>query len=144
MPKRIIRNIIAGRPLHSVTSDTTVLAAAKKMATENIGAMLVVDAGVLTGVFTERDALSRVLAKGLDPEKTPISQVMTAKPLTISADKALSHALLIMNDNGFRHMPVVDGGKLAGIVSVRDALGQEMSELVNNIQQRDSLAEHMR
>ena len=143
MPKRIIRNIIAGRPLHTLGGNTSVLAAAKKMADENIGAMLVVDGENLLGVFTERDALCRVLAKGLNPETTRVSEVMTSRPLTISADKALSHALLIMHDNGFRHMPVVDGGKLAGIVSVRDALGQEMSELISNIAQRDALSEKM-
>lgn len=144
MPRRIIRSIIADRPLHSVDSNTTVLAAAQKMATQNIGAMLVVDGNALAGIFTERDALSRVLAKGLDPAKTPITQVMTARPLTISADKPLSHALFIMHDNGFRHMPVVDGDKLAGVVSVRDALGPEISELVDNLAQRDQLAEHLR
>lgn len=144
MPKRIIRNVIADRPMYSVSSDTTVLAAAQKMAAQNIGAMLVVDGDTLSGIFTERDALSRVLSKGLDAATTTVKQVMTAKPLTISADKPLSHALLIMHDNGFRHMPVVDGGKLAGMVSVRDALGPEMSELVDNIEQRDLLAEHIR
>lgn len=144
MPKRIIRDVIASRNLHTVTGDTTVLAAAQKMAAQKIGALLVVDGGSLIGIFTERDALSRVLAKGIDPVTTPLSSVMTAKPLTIAADKPLAHALLIMDDNGFRHMPVIDGGKLAGIVSVRDALGPEMTELVDTINQRDSLAEHMR
>lgn len=144
MPKRIIRSLIAGRPVHDVPGNTTVLAAAQKMAAAHIGALLVVDGGKLVGIFTERDALSRVLAKGLDPTTTPVAQVMTAKPLSISPDKPLSHALFIMHDNGFRHMPVVDGEKLAGIVSVRDALGPEMSELVDNLAQRDKLAENMR
>ena len=144
MPKRLIRSLIAGRQLHSVSSDSTVLAAAQTMAAKNIGAMLVVDGTALAGIFTERDALSRVLAKGLDPAKTKIAQVMTAKPLTISAEKPLSHALFIMHDNAFRHMPVVDGGKLVGVVSVRDALGPEMSELVDKLAQRDQLAEHIR
>lgn len=144
MPKRLIRALIADRPLHSISSDATVLAAAQTMAAKNIGAMLVVDGNALAGIFTERDALSRVLAKGLDPATTKISQVMTVKPLTISADKPLSHALFIMHDNGFRHMPVVDGGQLVGVVSVRDALGPEMSELVDNLAQRDLLAEHIR
>ncbi len=144
MPTRIIRSLIAGRPLHAIPSATTVLVAAQKMASAHIGALLVVDGGKLVGIFTERDALSRVLAKGLDPTSTPIAQVMTAKPLSISSDKPLSHALFIMHDNGFRHMPVVDGDKLAGIVSVRDALGPEMSELVDNLNQRDKLAENIR
>jgi CBS domain-containing protein len=144
MPKRLIRSVIAGRPLHTASGATTVLAAAQKMASLNIGALLVVDGDTLTGIFSERDALTRVLAKGLDAGKTTLAQVMTAKPFTISADKPLSHALLIMHDSGFRHMPVLDGGKLIGMVSVRDALGPEMSELDANIAQRESLAEHMR
>jgi len=144
MPKRIIRSLIAGRPLHAVPSTTSVLVAAQKMAAARIGALLVVDEGKLSGIFTERDALSRVLAKGLDPATTKLSQVMTAKPISISADKPLGHALFLMHDNNFRHMPVMDGEKLAGIVSVRDALGPEMSELVDNLAQRDKLAENMR
>lgn len=144
MPKRLIRTIVAERTMHCVTSDATVLAAAQTMASKNIGAMLVVDGNALAGIFTERDALSRVLAKGLDPAKTKVSQVMSANPLTVSADKPLMHALFLMHDNGFRHMPVLDNGKLTGVISVRDALGPEMAELDSSLEQRDQLAEHMR
>jgi CBS domain-containing protein len=123
---------------------TSVVDAAKVMATQRIGALLVVDGGRLVGIFTERDALSRVLAKGADPKATTLAEVMTPGPLTVSAEKPLAHALIIMHENGFRHMPVVDGGKLAGVVSVRDALGSEMSELTGNLDALERIAENMR
>ena len=144
MSGRRIRQVIAGRPVHTMPSSTTVAAAAQQMASANIGAMLVVDGGELVGIFTERDALGRVLAKGVDPKRATLAEVMTAKPLTVSADKQLIHALIIMHENGFRHMPVTDGGKLAGMVSVRDALGNEMNELSGNLAKLESLSENIR
>lgn len=144
MGHRKIRDVIAGRPLHTMPGETTVAAAAECMVAHRIGALLVVEQGNLAGIFTERDALARVLAQGLDPKATVLSQVMTPKPLSISADKPLAHALIIMHENGFRHMPVIDGGRLAGVVSVRDALGSEMVELSGNLDKLQQLSENMR
>lgn len=144
MSTRKIRQIIAGRPVHSMPSSTTVAAAARRMTEQQIGALLVVDGGALVGIFTERDALGRVLARDVDPSTATLAQVMTAKPLTISADKALAHALIIMHENGFRHMPVVDGDRLAGVVSVRDALGDELSEMSGTLRKIETLAENVR
>lgn len=144
MSDRKIRQVIAGRPLHTMPGDSTVIEAARRMADERIGALLVVVGGELAGIFTERDAVGRVLAKGLDPRTTTLSQVMTPEPRTVAADLPLAHALIIMHENGFRHLPVVDGDQVIGVVAVRDALGSEMSELTGNLDTLERLAENMR
>lgn len=99
---------------------TPVAMAAREMAERRIGAVLVVDEGALQGIFTERDALVRVLAQGRDPEATLLAEVMTRDPDTIGPDDAVAYALSIMNERGYRHLPVVDGERIVGIVSIRD------------------------
>ena len=87
MPNRSIREIIAHQKVLSAPDTMTVREAAIRMAEAKVGAMLILDHGKLTGIFTERDMLNRVVAKRLDPDTTPLSQVMTSDPRTISADK---------------------------------------------------------
>ena len=108
MPRRQISNIIAGRGLVSATCDMTVRAACLLMAENHVGALAVVETGRIVGIFTERDALNKVLAGGLDPDATTLEAVMVANPQTIEADRPLAHALHMMADGGFRHVPVVD------------------------------------
>ncbi len=146
MPNRTLRQVIEGRTVTSALADTTVRAAAVAMANQQVGAIMVVDdkgllTGLFTGLFTERDVLNRVVAKGLDPDKTPLSAVMTEKLLTATADKPLSHALHMMFEGGFRHVPVVDGGRPVGMVSARNALGLEICEFEKELQERDHIAE---
>lgn len=144
MPKRIISNIIAGRPLVSGTTDMTVRAACRLMAEKKIGALLLVDNNRIAGIFTERDALNKVLAGGLDPDSTPVSLVMVKDPQTIRADKPLGYALQFMADGGYRHVPVIDAeGVPLGMVSARDALGNDMVQLERNLQFREHLAENI-
>ncbi len=134
MPTRVISNIIAGRPLVSGTQDMTVRAACRLMAEKKIGALLIVDNSRSVGIFTERDALNKVLAGGLDPDSTKVVQVMVRDPQTIRDDKPLGYALQFMADGGFRHVPVVDAnGVPLGMVSARDALGQDMVQLERDL-----------
>lgn len=142
MPNRMIREVIAGQTMKTATSTMTVLAAAQAMAAARIGSLLIVDSqGTLQGIFTERDALNRVLAKGLDPTKTTLAEVMTANLQTIPADRPLGHALHMMFEGGFRHVPVVENGKPVGMISARDALGGEMVQFEAELNQRDDIAE---
>ena len=141
MPQRSIQNIIAGRQLVTAPPDMTVTEAAKVMSKAKIGAILVIDNGALAGIFTERDALNRVLAKGIDPTTTLLSAVMTAKPTTVSPSLPLGHALHIMYDGGFRHVPVVDKGRPVGMVSARDALGDEQCNFERELLQREDINE---
>jgi CBS domain-containing protein len=115
---------------------TTVAEAAVLMAEKNVGAVMVVEGGSLVGIFTERDAVFRVIAKGLDARITPISEVMTADPMTVSPDKSYGYAMLKMHEHGFRHMPVIEDGKPVGIVSARNALDPELEEFVAETHRR--------
>lgn len=140
MPRRIIGNIVADRPLVSAKAETTVRAACRLMAEKRIGALLVVEHGHIAGIFTERDALNKVLAAALDPDVTLLSAVMVRDPQTIRADKPLAYALHMMAEGGFRHVPVVDdAGRPIGMVSARDALGQDMVDLERDMQRLEEL-----
>lgn len=144
MPNRIISTIIAGQSVVTASKETTVRAACSLMAQKKIGALLVVENNRIAGIFTERDALNKVLAGNLDPDKTSLSPVMVANPQTIRADKPLGYALQFMVDGGFRHVPVVDeNGAPVGMVSARDALGQDMVQLERNQKLREHLEENI-
>jgi CBS domain-containing protein len=130
MTQRTVRQIIEGQEPVTATAATTVSEAARLMKRHNIGAIMVVEAGKLVGVFTERDALFRVLAEGLNGDVTQLASVMTANPQTISPEAGFTTALQMMHDGRYRHLPVVDHGRVIGIVSVRDALGPELEAFV--------------
>jgi CBS domain-containing protein len=140
MTERTVRQVIEGQQPVTALSTTTVTDAARLMKEHNIGALMVCDDEKLVGVFTERDALFRVLAAGL-PGTTSLADVMTANPQTIPADSGFSTALHIMHDGHFRHLPVVDNGRVVGIVSVRDALGPELESFVFEMLRQDQVQE---
>ena len=137
---RRISEVIEKQKPFTATSRTTVVEAAKLMQQHKVGALMVVDNGRLTGIFTERDALFRVLAKARDPMTTHIGDVMTSKPRTVTPDKAIGYALLLMYEGGFRHVPVVDHGKPIGMVSARDALGPELQQFESELMNRDHIS----
>jgi len=104
--------------------------ACRSMRDRRVGAVLVVETGgKLVGVFTGRDAVCRVLAEGKDPAATRLSEVMTPKPTTIAPRSTAIEALRLMADRGFRHLPVVDAGKVLGMVSKGDFRGLEQDRL---------------
>jgi CBS domain-containing protein len=141
MSHRLIRDAIGARKPFVAAAKTTVADAARLMKKHDVGALMIVDAGRLTGIFTERDALFRVIAEARDPRTTAVAEVMTSKPQTIAPDKAVGHALLMMYEGGFRHVPVVENGKPVGMVSARDALGPELEEFQAELLQREHLRE---
>jgi len=130
MPGRMISSMVDGRNLFTASKETTVRSACRLMTENRVGALLVLENGKIAGIFTERDALNKILTAGLDPDTTILAQVMASNPQTIGVDKPLAHALYMMAEGGFRHVPVVDAkGTPLGMVSARDALGQDMLEL---------------
>lgn len=131
-----IRSVMERKKLVTAPPETTVSNAAKLMAKKNVGAVMVVEKERLVGIFTERDAVFRVIAKGLDIQTTLLSDVMTHAPQTVDPDKSFGYALLMMHENGFRHVPVVEKGKVLGIVSSRNALDPDMEEFVSEAQRR--------
>jgi CBS domain-containing protein len=98
------------------------------MVQHNIGAVTVLRDGKLAGIFTERDLMSRVVAAGKDPARTPVSQVMTEDPLTVAPNDPLETCMTLMKRHGFRHVPVCAGSELKGIVSLRDILLHDLDE----------------
>ena len=131
-----IRRVMERERMLTAPPQTTVREAALLMAGANSGAVLVVEGETLAGIFTERDVVFRVIARGLDPASTPLQTVMTTEPITVHPDRTFGHALSLMHENHFRHLPVVADGKLLGIVSARDALDPELEEFVCEAQRR--------
>jgi len=104
----------------AVEAATELTAAVRSMEERRVGAVLVLDGDRLVGVFTERDVL-RAVAKGLTPGAT-VGDWMTRGPETIEPDETAEHAAVLMIHGGFRHLPVVDTGKVVGILSIRDLM----------------------
>ena len=130
MSGRTIRSIIEGQELITAPQSMPVGEAARLMKSHNVGAILVVEGDQLVGVFTERDALFRVVAEGRDSNATQLGAVMTRNPKTIEADSLFTLALQMMYEGGFRNVPVVENGRPVGLVSARDALGPELKDFV--------------
>jgi len=137
MKIRPLRSLLAGHKPVTVSGSAFVPEAARLMRDRNVGAVMVMEGTQLAGVFTERDALFRVLAAGRDPAATPVSAVMTKGPQTIHPDKPFVEALRMMLEGGFRNVPVVENGEVLGMVSVRDALDLEVYEARQDLSQRE-------
>jgi len=143
MTHRTVRTIVAQQSPVTVTSRTSVHAAARLMRRQKVGAVLVVDDARLVGIFTERDALFRVLAEKRDAHTTRVATVMTPEPRSIHPDQPFAMALVMMYEGGFRHVPVVEDGRPLGMVSARDALDPELDEFGVEMLHRERLAQIM-
>ena len=141
MPNRPIREIVRKQRVVTASEHTTVSAAALLMKEAGVGAILVLRKEHLVGIFTERDALTRVVAEGRDPVHTRLAEVMTPNPDHLPPDKPFGHALIMMREHGYRHVPVVDHGRAVGVVSMRDALPPELDELEHDVADREHIAE---
>ena len=144
MPNRPAIKIIQNRHFLTTTPEKSVCAVAAHMRDNNEGVVLVVAAedGKLLGICTERDLAFKVLATGLDATSTPVGSVMTANPQTIHPEKPFGHALHLMYEGGFRHLPVVlPDGRPIGVLSSRDALGLEVVRFSEELDQRTVLTE---
>jgi CBS domain-containing protein len=117
-----IADVLRNQRVLSVTADQTVIEAVRLMTEFNIGAVPVLREGELVGIFSERDLMRRVVAGGRSPGVTPVGEVMTPKPRTVSVDTDLEECITMMREAGFRHLPVVEGTKLRGVVSFRDII----------------------
>jgi len=141
MSLRSLRSIISGQPPATAEKTATVLEAAILMKQKSKGALLVCDGTKLSGIFTERDALFRVIAAGRDPATTTLAEVMTPQPQTIHPDEPFLNALRIMYQGRFRHLPVVEFDRPLGMVSVRDALDDDLYEFRTDLAQREDMLE---
>ncbi len=124
-----LRDLVKDRRIYSVEATRTVLEAARYMMEHNVGAVPVLRNGELAGILSERDIMNRVVAVGRTPGTTAVSEVMTANPRAVPADETIEECLFIMREFGFRHLPIVDGKDLKGLVSLRDVLMHQAAEL---------------
>lgn len=132
-----IRQILQGKKINalfSVTSDTTVYDALVEMANKNIGAVLVIDEGNLSGIFSERDYARKIVLKGLHSEDTLVKDVMTPNVITVEMEDKLELAMQIMSDKHIRHLPVMDDGVLSGIISINDVVSSIIKEQKSQIE----------
>lgn len=131
MTFRQISDMVHDKKPLTLPETTTVQAACQKMRDRHVGAVLVTDKRHrLVGIFTGRDAVSRVLAEARDPAKTQLAEVMTAKPCTLCQTMTFVDALRLMQDGGFRHVPVVEeDGRIVSVISRGDFRGLEQARL---------------
>ncbi len=141
MAERTVFQSTPRRHLVSLPPKASVWEAACVMTKASCGSVLIIDvAGTMLGILTERDLMTRVLAKALNAEKTPVSDVMTHHPYCIPPETMVSDAVLIMLERGFRHLPVVAAdGKILGVFSARDALPREIDNAFSLAEFRDSV-----
>jgi CBS domain-containing protein len=123
-----LREIVKDRRVYSIDAGKSVLEAARYMMEHNIGALPVMRNGELAGIFSERDIMNRVVAVGRTPGSTSVAEVMSANPRTVPADETVEECLFIMREFGFRHLPIVEGKELKGLVSLRDILMRQAAE----------------
>jgi CBS domain-containing protein len=122
------------KPVVSVEKGATVMDAVRAMVERNVGATVVLDGIRLVGVFTERDVVTRVVLRRLDPETTPVAEVMTTKVLTVREDADRSSVLRLMSDHHIRHLPVVDAeGGVVMMLSMRHLLRAEVNDLEQTV-----------
>ena len=124
-----LRDLVKDRRVYSVEATRSVLEAARFMMEHNVGAVPVLRNGELAGILSERDIMNRVVAVGRTPGTTAVSEVMTANPRAVAADESIEECLFIMREFGFRHLPIVDGKELKGLVSLRDILMRQAAEM---------------
>ena len=109
-----------GSVVHSVASTITVYEAVSEMNKNRIGCVVIIDDGRIEGIFTERDVLRRIVGDGIDPKKTKVADVMTRDVVTIPPDTSVEHTMALFAEKSCRHIPVVDNGRLRGLISIGD------------------------
>jgi len=109
-----------GDTVEAIAPETSVLRAVERMNECHIGSLVVCDGERPIGIFTERDVLVRVVARGLDPKRTPVGEVMTRDPIAIRPDVTVTEAMMVISQRRCRHLPVVDDRGLRGLISIGD------------------------
>ena len=139
MKRKIVPDIVKPREVISVSKDDTIIDAAAKMVDAHVAALVVTDdKDKLIGIVTERDMTHRVVAKGLDTSTATVSEIMTENPDTLSPDDFATEALDVMQSRHFRHLPVTEGGKIIGMVSIRDLFAAVKTSLEEDIQETEA------
>lgn len=128
-----LREFFKDRELYHVAPHHSVFDAARIMTERNIGAACVLENDRLVGIVSERDMMNRVIAAGRDPKATRVRDVMTAKPIVVEAGESTEKCLKVMQQAKIRHLPVIDGARLLGVISLRDLLQVDVDEKAEEI-----------
>ena len=126
-----------GSYVFSVPGSSTVLEALKILSEKNIGALPVIDEGRLTGILSERDYARKIILKGKASHDTPVSEIMTENPITVSPDDKIETCMSIMSDKHIRHLPVVRDNAVLGMISIGDvvtAIINSQKEMIDHLQ----------
>ncbi|HXG45665.1 MAG TPA: CBS domain-containing protein [Gemmatimonadales bacterium] len=135
-----LRDLLArkGSRVISIRPDATVLEAALLMNESGIGGLVVLDGGTLAGVVTERDMMRRVIAQRRDPATTEVRAVMTSPVVTCAPGTTVEEAAAVMTNRRIRHLPVQEGGRLVGLITIGDLLAFQVAEQQATIQYMSS------
>ena len=131
----IVKSVLAQKSgaLIYVRSGDMVIEALRQMRDNRVRAVLVIDDGVLVGIVTLGDCAIKVLLPGLDAKQTPVGQVMTGNPVTVKPDEPLEGCMVMMVERGFRHLPVLDAGKVVGVISIGEVVKNTIRDLELNV-----------
>ena len=131
-----IRQILAGKPdIYSIDPDATVLDALRLLEQKNIGALLVMKGGQLSGIFSERDYARRMILHGRSSKETKVREVMTPDVFVIAPDTTSGECMVHMTDRHIRHLPVVEGGRVVGVISIGDVVRSVIDDLRFTVRQ---------
>lgn len=139
-----VKNILGTKPgvIISVEPNTTVYGAIELMCEKNIGGLLILENDQLVGIFTERDYARKIILKGKSSKEAKIAEVMTRNPFTVSSDSSIEQCMEMMSDKNIRHLPVVDQGKLVGMISIGDVVKQIIQDQKGIIEHLESYMTH--
>jgi CBS domain-containing protein len=133
-----VAQILKAKPdktVHSIAPAASVLEAVRLMAAKNIGGLLVLEGGNVVGVLTERDLARKAFVAAKPPQDTPVREIMTSPVMYVSPERTSEECMALMTENRFRHLPVLDKGKLVGLVSIGDLVKDVISEQRFTIEQ---------
>jgi CBS domain-containing protein len=138
MTMKLIPDVVKNTNIYYLSPNASALDAAQLMQEKSIGVVLVMDGTELKGIFSERDMITRVVAQGLDPRQTPLSQVMTPDVATVEPDTTATQALELMRDLHCRHLPILQAGKVKAMVSVRDLYAAVCGTLEKDLREKEA------
>jgi CBS domain-containing protein len=136
-----VKNILeakGGRVVYSVEPDVMVLMAIQLMCDKNIGGLLITENDKLVGIFTERDYARKLILKGKSSKDTPIGDLMTKNPFTVTPESSIEDCMQLMTDKHIRHLPVVEDGNLVAMISIGDVVKQiiaEQKDIIEHLEQ---------
>lgn len=129
---------LKGREVHSITPDARVFDALKLMAEKDVGALVVIEGGKLTGILSERDYARKVILHGKSSHDITVRDIMTGKVITVTPEHTVEECMALMTGKRIRHLPVTDGERLTGVLSIGDLVKEVIAEQEQTIKQLES------